>query len=96
MPNIVSTTAYGWVVSDLKDVASDLQSIQSYLDENISEVEAALAHYYLKQVVQALILATRIGRREWSSLSQQMQSLTTSASPTETSIDSPSPQTNVA
>ncbi len=79
MPNIVPTTSYGWVVSDLKDVASDLQSIQSYSDENISEVEAALAHYYLKQVLQALILATRIGRRGWSSLSPQMQSLIISA-----------------
>ena len=71
---------------EMKDIAQDTE-------ENISEVEAFLAQYYLKHIVQGLILATRIGRRTWPFLSQQMQSLTTSASRTGTSTDFPSPQT---
>ena len=66
------------LVNDLKDLAYDLKDAQE-TQENITEVEAALAQYYLKQILEGLILATRTGRRTWPSLSQQMQSLTTSA-----------------
>jgi hypothetical protein len=62
MPNYVPTTSYGWIVSDLSDVARDLDRIQQYTDESITEVEAALAYYHLKHVLDSLILATRISR----------------------------------
>ncbi len=96
MPNFVPTTPYGWVVYVLKDLAKDLHRLQTLSTENISEVEAALSQHYLKQILEALILATRVGRRTWPSLSLQMQSLTTSASPAGTSTDSPSIQTSAA
>jgi len=85
-------------VNDLKDLAVDLavdlidsalQTRHVYTQENISEVEAALAQFYRKHILESLILATRVGRRTWPSLSLQMQPLTTSASPTGTFTDSP-------
>ena len=97
MPNH-SPSRYAWVVADLKDIAiaQVLTDIQQDSTENISEVEASLSQFYLKQVLESLILATRIGRRTWPSLSLQMQSLTTSASPTGTSTDYLSTQTSDA
>ena len=95
MPNTY-LTRYRWVVNDLKDLAVDLRDIQRDTQENISEVEAALAQFYLKQILEALILATRVGRRTWPSLCPQMQSLIISPSPTETSTDSQSPQSSAA
>jgi len=95
MPNTF-LTRYRLVVNDLKELAVDVKEIAQDTIENISEVEAVLAQYYLKQILEGLILATKIGRRTWPSLSQQMQSLTTSASRTGTSTDSPSLQTSVA
>ena len=92
MPNLTPNTSYGWVVYDLKDI---VQRIQRNSDGNITEVEAALAHFYLKKILEDLILATRVARAGWPSLSQQMQSLIISRSPTETSTDSPSTQTSV-
>ena len=89
-------TRYRLLVDDLKDLVAELREIAQDTEENISEVEALLAQYYLKQILESLILATRIGRRTWPSLSRQMLSLTTSASRTGTSTDSPSPQTSVA
>jgi len=65
MPNYVPTTSYGWIVSDLRDVAKDLERVQQFTDEAITEVEAALAHYHLKKVLESLILATRISRVGW-------------------------------
>lgn len=88
VPNIIPTSSYGWIVSDLRDISEDLYRIAIDTSEDITEVEAALAHFHLSKVLQSLILATRLGRRGWPSLSQQMLSLTTSASPTETSTDS--------
>jgi len=70
MPNIVPSTSYRWIVYDLKDLATDLERIQRYTKDDTSDVEAALAHFYLDKVLEALILATRIGRRTWPSLSQ--------------------------
>ncbi len=95
MPNTFHNR-YSYVVDDLKDLAFDLINIAADTQKNISEVEAALAQFYLKEILESLILATRIGRRTWPSLSPQMQSLTISASPIGTSTDSPSPQTSVA
>ncbi len=95
MPNTF-LTRYRLVVNDLKELALDVKDIAQDTEENISEVEAVLAQYYLKQILEALILATRIGRRTWPSPCPLMQSLTTSASPTETSTDSPSLQTSAA
>jgi len=43
MPNYVPTTSYGWAVSDLSDIVEDLDRIQKYSDEKITEVEATLA-----------------------------------------------------
>jgi len=94
MPNLSPSTGYGWVVYDLKDIARDLQR-QRDSTESITEVDSALAHFYLKKVLEDLILATRVSR-EWPSLSQQMQSLTNCRSPTETSIDSQLHPTSVA
>ncbi len=65
MSNYVPTTSYGWIVSDLRDVAKDLERVQQFTDEAITEVEAALAHYHLKKVLESLILATRISRVGW-------------------------------
>ncbi len=96
MPNIVPTTSYGWVVSDLQDIHRDLHRIATESTKSITEVEAALGHFQLSKVLRYLIAATRIGRREWPSLSQQMLSLTTSQSPIEASTDSQSPQTSAA
>ena len=84
------------VVNDLKDLALDVKDIAHDTEENISEVEAVLSQYYLKQILEGLILATRIGRRTWPSPCQLVQSLTTSLSPTETSTDSQSLQTSAA
>ncbi len=83
-------------MNDLKDLAVKLADIALDTEENIAEVKAVPAQYYLKQILGSLILATRIGRRTWPSLSLQMQSLTTSASRTGTSTDSPPHQTSVA
>ncbi len=95
MPNTFETR-YRFVVNDLKDLADDLIDIAQDTQENISEVEAALAQFYLKQILESLILATRIGRRSWPSPCPLMQSLTTYPLPTETSTDSPSLQTSGA
>ena len=91
MPN-THLTRYRLLVNDLKDLAVELAEIALDTEENISEVEAVLAQYYLKQILESMILATRIGRRTWPSPSLQMQSLTTSTSRTGTSTDSPSHQ----
>ncbi len=56
MPN-THLTRYRWVVNDLKDLAVDLRDIQQDTEENISEVEATLAQYHLKQILEASILA---------------------------------------
>ena len=69
MPNTF-LTRYRLVVNDLKELAVDVKEIAQDTIENISEVEAALAQYYLKQILEGLILATKIGRRTWPSLSQ--------------------------
>ncbi len=37
MPNYVPTTSYGWAVSDLSDIVEDLDRIQKYSDEKITE-----------------------------------------------------------
>jgi len=66
MPRIVPTTGYGWVAYDLRDLAKDLDNLALLTSENISEVEAALCHFYLGQVLRSLILATRISRSEWT------------------------------
>ncbi len=72
MPNYVPTTSYGWAVSDLSDIVEDLDRIQKYSDEKITEVEATLAHHHLKRTLESLILATRISRAGWPhSLSPQ-------------------------
>jgi hypothetical protein len=94
MPNIVPTTSYGWVVSDLRDLVVDLNRIALETGENITEVEATHCHFHLNKVLKSVLLATRLARLKWPSLSQQMLSLTTSVSPTETSTDSRSPQTS--
>ena len=82
MPNFVSTAPYGWVVYNLKDLAKDLHRLQTLSTETISEVETALSQQYLKQNLEALSLATRVGGRTWPSLSLQMQSSIISQSPT--------------
>ena len=51
------------LVDDLKDLTAELTEIARDTEENISEVEAVLAQHYLKQILESLILATRIGRR---------------------------------
>lgn len=71
MPQIF-LTRYRLLVNDLKDLVYDVQAIARDTEENISEVEAVLAQYYLKEILEGLILATRIGRLKWPSLSQQM------------------------
>ncbi len=91
---ITQLTRYRLLVNDLKDLAAELKDIAQDTAENISEVEATLAQYYLKHILEGLILATRIGRRSWQFPSLQTLSLTTSRSPTETSTDSPSLQTS--
>jgi len=78
MPNTF-LTRYRLVVNDLKDLASEVKDIAQDSQENITEVEAVLAQYHLKQILEGLILATRIGRRSWPSPCPLMQSLTTSA-----------------
>ena len=60
MSNHVPTTSYGWIVADLRDIAQDLDRIQISTEEAIPEVEAALAHFHLKKVLESLILAMRI------------------------------------
>ena len=66
MPNIVLTTPYAWVVYDLNETAAELHKIQRLLEDNISSVEATLAQAdYLKQILEALILAARTGKRDW-------------------------------
>ena len=50
------------MVDDLKDVAQLLKDIQSDSTEIISEVEASLSQFYLKECLESVILATRIGR----------------------------------
>ena len=62
MPNTFHTR-HRFVVDDLKDLAVDLINIATDTEGNISEVEATLAQVYLKQVLESLILGTRIGRR---------------------------------
>ncbi len=62
MPNTF-LTRYRLVVNDLKELALDVKDTAQDTAENISEVEAVLAQYYLKQILESLILATRIGRR---------------------------------
>ena len=58
MPNYVHTTSYGWIAADLRNVVKDLDRIQEFTDEVITEVEPALAHYHLKKVLDSgLILA---------------------------------------
>ena len=95
MPQIL-LTRYRFVVDDRKDLADDLTDIATSTGENISEVEATLAQYYLKQILESLILATRIGRRTWPAPCPLTQLLTTSLSPTETFTDSQSLQTSAA
>ena len=56
MPQIF-LTRYRLLVNDLKDLAYDVKDAQE-TQENITEVEAALAQYYLKQILEGLILAT--------------------------------------
>ena len=56
-------TRYRWVVNDLYDLVTELREIAQDTQENISEVEATLAQYHLKQVLESLILAIRTGRR---------------------------------
>jgi hypothetical protein len=51
MPNIVPTTSYGWIVNDLRDMSEDLYRIATDTAENITEVEAALAHFHLDKVL---------------------------------------------
>jgi len=48
MPNTFFTR-YLLVVNDLKELALDVKDIAQDTAENISEVEAVLAQYYLKQ-----------------------------------------------
>lgn len=50
MPNIIPTTSYGWVVSDLKDLSEDLNRIALETSENITEVEATFKATRLKQL----------------------------------------------
>ena len=57
MPNTF-LTRYRLVVNDLKELALDVKDIAP---DTISEVDAVLAQYYLKQILEGLILATRIG-----------------------------------
>ncbi len=59
------------LVDDLKDLTAELTEIARDTEENISEVEAVLAQHYLKQILESLILATRVGRRTWPSLYPQ-------------------------
>ena len=75
MPN-THLTRCRLTANDLKDLAVELKRIAQDTQENISEVEAVLAQYYLTNILESLIPATRIGRRTWPSLSRQMQSLT--------------------
>jgi len=58
MPNIVPTTSYGWVVSDLRDLVVDLDRIALETGENITEVEASLCHFHLNKVLKSLFPAT--------------------------------------
>ena len=53
MPNIVPTTIYGWIASDLYRIAIDTSG-------TITEVEATLCHFHISKVLQCLILATRV------------------------------------
>ena len=69
MPNIIPTTSYGWIVSDLRDTSEDLYRIATDTTENITEVEATLAQFHFSKVLHSLILATRLGRRGWPPLS---------------------------
>ena len=77
MPNPISTTSYGWVVTDLKDIAEDLQQIATETTENITGVEATLCHLHLNKVLKSLLLATRSARCQCPS--PRMRSLTTLA-----------------
>ncbi len=54
MPNTIPTTSYGWVVSDLRDLANDLDQIAYETCESISEVEATLCHFHLDKVLKSL------------------------------------------
>ena len=87
MPNELRTQ-YGWIVEDLKDVATRLETLALQTDERITQVEAALCRFHLNKTLRFLILATRISRAQCSSLYPQMQSLFISASPTKTSTGS--------
>lgn len=71
MPVPYLTTSYGWIVHDLMDLTIDLERIQINSIDKISEVEAALCHFYLEKILKSLILATGIGRREWHPLANR-------------------------
>ncbi len=64
MPNmpLAPMTSYGWVLSDVKDLAEDLHRI-AWTVENITPLEAALCHFHLNKVLKSLLLATRVSRR---------------------------------
>ena len=47
----LSLTRYRLLVNDLKDLAVELTEVARDTEENISEVEAVLAQYYLKEIL---------------------------------------------
>ncbi len=63
MPEIFLTTSYGWIVSDLQDVVTDLEKIATETTETITQVEAELCHHHLDKILKILILSTRLARR---------------------------------
>ena len=53
MPNTYPTR-YQHVLEDLKELVVDLKDIATDTQENLSEVEAVLSQFYLKQILQSL------------------------------------------
>jgi len=96
MPEIFPTTSYGWIVSDLRDIVTDLEKIATETTETITQVEAELCHHHLYKILKSLILSTRLARRRWPAACPRTPSSVTSRSHTETSTDSPSHYTNGA
>lgn len=54
MPN-AHLARYRYVVEDLKDLVVDLKDIATDTQESISQVEATLAQYHLKEILTSLM-----------------------------------------
>ena len=60
MPEIIPTTSYGWIVSDLRDIVTDLERPATETTETITQVEAELCHHHLNTILSSLVLSTRV------------------------------------